>query len=183
MGGWERLLINCIKWLFFGNMKRCILFYLFSISISSFAQTDPNIAPFKRFPSFPPVKLLKADGSTFNKEALPRKSPVMLLLFNPACEHCRHETTELTQNMNLFNKIQIVMATTAPIDSMIAFTKLYALNEFDNIIVGRDEHYFLPTFFRIRNLPFLAFYNKKKELIDVFECAMPIPQIEEIFKR
>ncbi|HEX5655241.1 MAG TPA: thioredoxin [Chitinophagaceae bacterium] len=164
-------------------MKTYFLILLFFNSLIAIAQTDPSIPPFKRFPSFPPVKLLKADGSVFDKEALSRKSPVMLMLFNPACEHCRQETTELTRNMNLFKKVQIVMATSAPFDSMIVFIRNYSLNNFDNIIVGRDEHYFLPTFFRIRNLPFLAFYDKKKGLIDIFEGAMPIPQIAEIFKK
>ena len=71
------------------------------------------------------------------------------------------------------------MSTTFPFDKMVAFYKKYDLDRFNNIIVGKDLGYFLPTFFNIRNLPFLAFYNKKKELISVFEGALPIEKIIE----
>jgi hypothetical protein len=51
------------------------------------------------------------------------------------------------------------------------------LKRFDNIIVGKDVNYMLPVFFDIRNLPFLAFYNRKQELISVFSGALPIDMV------
>jgi thioredoxin-related protein len=110
----------------------------------------------------------------FTKDALKKKSAVMLMIFNPDCEHCQHETSELIKHIDEFSKIQIVMATMMPFTSMISFREKYNLAQYDNIVVGQDIHYFLPSFYKISNLPFLAFYNKKKELISVFEGSMPI---------
>jgi len=155
--------------------KHFLLFIVILISIAGYSQTDSLQPPYKRFPSFPPVNLLLPDSSTlFTKKDLSKKSAALLLIFNPECEHCQHETEELVKHMDEFKKVQIIMATQMPFGSMMAFREKYGLAQFDNIIVGQDIHYFLPGFYKISNLPFLAFYNKNKELISVFEGSMPI---------
>jgi len=163
-------------------MKRYfLLITVLLVTTHSYSQNDPTIPPYKRFPTYPPVKILLADSSYFGKDDLTKKSSVMLMLFSPQCNHCQHETEEILNNIDRFKKIQIVMATMQPFDSMTAFIQKYELDKYDNIIVGRDVQYFLSTFFMIRNLPFLAFYNRKKELISVFEGALPIPQVLDLF--
>lgn len=137
-------------------------------------------APYKRFPTPPPFKLLLTDSSSyFTKDDLSKKKTLMIMLFSPDCEHCQHKTEEIIQHIVAFEKVQIVMSTTLPFEKMVEFYNKYELKRFDNIVVGKDISYLLPTFFNIRNLPFLAFYNKKKELISVFEGAMPIEKIIE----
>ena len=167
------------------DMKKNL--FLFSLLISvqiGFAQLGPDKAPYLRFPSYPPVKLLMTDSvSYFTKENLSKKSPVMLMLFNPQCEHCQHETEEMIKNIDKFKDIQIVMATFMPLDSIITFRKKYKLAKFDNITVAQDIHFFLPNFYMVHSLPFLAFYNKKKELISVFEGSMPIEKVLEELKK
>ena len=148
------------------------------------AQSDSTKAPYLRFPFFPPVKLLLPDSASyFSKNDLPKKSAVMLMLFNPQCEHCQHETEAITKNIDKFKDIQIVMTTFMPFDSMMAFREKYKLAQFDNIIIAQDSHYFLPTYFMISNLPFLAFYNKKKELISVFEGSLSIEKVLQELKK
>jgi hypothetical protein len=66
------------------------------------------------------------------------------------------------------------MATMMPFDSMMSFRERNNLAQYDNIIVGQDIHFFLPTFFMINNLPYLAFYDKKGKLISFFEGTMEI---------
>lgn len=139
------------------------------------AQADSIQPPYKRYPIYPPVKLLLPDSSTYyNKEDLPKKSPVMLMLFSPTCEHCKHETKSMVDQIDKFKGITIVMATSMPFDSMMAFREKFGLARYKNIIVGHDTHYFLFSFFQNRNLPFMAFYNRKKELISAFEGGLPM---------
>lgn len=148
------------------------------ISSISFSQSDSILPPYKKIPVFPPVKLLLPDSvSYFTKADLPKKSAVFLMLFNPDCNHCRHETEEMIKNIDQFRDIQIVMATMMPFDQMIAFRDEYKLADYKNIVVGRDIQYFLNTFFMIRNLPFLAFYDRKKALISANEGSMPIEKV------
>ena len=165
-------------------MKQCLLIFLIAANLSVYSQTDSLQPPYLRFRNFPPVKLLLPDSTSFfNKNVLPKKSPVMLMIFNPQCEHCQHETEQVIKNIDGFKDVQIVMATLMPYDSMMKFREKYNLAQYDNIIVGQDIQYFLPTFYMIEQLPFLAFYNKKKELISVFEGSMPIEKVLEELKK
>ena len=167
-------------------MKRSYLLILTLILyFAGFSQTDslPE-APYKRFPSIPPFKLLLTDSSTYvTKDDLEKKKSVMIMLFSPDCEHCKHETEDIIKHIDAFEKIQIIMSTTLPFDKMVDFYNKYDLKRFDNIIVGKDVNYFFPAFYDIRNLPFLAFYNKKKELISVFSGALPVEKVIEEMKK
>jgi len=156
------------------------LFFVFTVS----AQGDSLQAPYKRFPSFPPVKLLLPDSiSHFTKADLPKKMPIMLMVFSPTCEHCQHETAELINNIDKFKNIFIVMTTSMPFDSMLAYREKYHLERYENIIVAQDTDYFLFTFYQVHNLPFLAFYDKKKELISVFEGGLPMKLVLKEFEK
>jgi hypothetical protein len=166
-------------------MKKCFLVFSLLVFVQiGFAQGDSTKAPYLRFPNFPPVKLLMPDSASFfTKDNLSKKSAVMLMLFNPQCEHCQHETEEIIKTIDQFKGIQIVMATSMLFDSMMTFREKYKLAAYKNITVAQDTHYFLPSYYMIRNLPFLAFYNKKKELISVFEGSMPIAKALEELKK
>ena len=167
-------------------MKKIILSLVSVLFVLiAFSQNDSIQPPYKRFPNFPPVKLLLPDSSSyFTKQDLNKKSPVMLMVFIPHCELCQHETEELIRNIDKFveKDIQVVMATSMLFDSMMAFRERYQLVKYKNIIVAQDPNFFLPSYYSLHNLPFLAFYNKKKELISVFEGSLPMTAILEIFK-
>lgn len=157
----------------------CLLLLLFAA-----AQTDSIAPPYKRFPIYPPVKLLLPDSSSFfTKDQLPKKKPVLLMLFSPTCEHCRKETEELLDNIDRFKHITIVMATSMPFDSMLHFRQRYQLEKYPNIIVGHDTHYFLFSFYQNHNLPLMAFYNRKKELISAAEGGLPMDRILKEFDK
>lgn len=165
-------------------MKKTLLLILSSFMfLSAFSQRDTFPPPYKRFPEFPPVKLLLPDAvSYYTKDDLPKKMPVLLMMFNPQCEHCQHETEEMIKHIDKFKKIQVVMATSMNFDSMRVFRSKYKLADYPNIIVAQDTHFFLFSFFENRTLPFHAFFDKKKQLIKVFEGTVSIPSILEMFK-
>ncbi|MBL7732138.1 MAG: redoxin domain-containing protein [Chitinophagaceae bacterium] len=160
-------------------MRKTILLTVLVVSVSAlFAQQDSIQPPYKKFPVYPPAKLLLPDNTSYyTKDDLPKKKPVMLMLFSPQCEHCQHETEVMTANMDKFDNVHIVMATTAPMPELLAFREKYKLTQFDNIVLCRDQDFFLFTFFALHNFPFHAFYNKKKELISAFEGSMTLEKV------
>jgi hypothetical protein len=162
-------------------MKSLQLFALAMFTcLTGFAQ---NEAPYLKHRSFPPVKLLMADSTTwFTKEDLPKKKQVMVMVFNPMCDHCQEVTQGIVKNIDLFKNIHIVMATSFYFDSLRVFSERYKLNEQKNIVIGYDPTFFMNTFYQLHNLPFLAFYNRKKELISVFEGSMPVGRIIKEFE-
>lgn len=169
---------------FLWNMKNCLIIIglLLIINADSYSQHNHQVdtvpAPAKRSKNFPPVKLLMPDSATyFTKEKLAKNKPVFLMVFHPSCEHCQQEAEEITKNIDRFKGIQIVMSSMVPLSEMKPFTEKYKLAAFDNIIVAQDYSFFLPPFFQFNNLPFLAFYNKKKKLVSTFGGSLSVDKI------
>ena len=84
--------------------------------------------------------------------------------------------------MNDLKKIQFILATYQPMEELVAFQNKYKLNEYSNIQAGRDTKYFLQPFYRIKNLPYLALYNKKGNLITTFEGNVTVDKLVEAFR-
>jgi thioredoxin-related protein len=147
------------------------------------AQADTLTPPYLKHPTLPPFDLLMADSvSHFTKANLPAKSKVLLMIFSPDCSHCQHTAEELSRYKEDMKDITVVMATIHPITDMRKFIEKYKLDSLENVKPGKDVYYLLPSFYSVRNLPFMAFYNKKGKLISVFEGSMSIPKVIRLFK-
>jgi thiol-disulfide isomerase/thioredoxin len=155
------------------------------LGLGVIAQKDSVPQPaYLRFPTVPPLKILRVDSVTyFTKDNLKKNKPSMIMIFNPGCEHCKHEMEEIIKNIDDFKDIQIIMSTPQSFAEMKDFYKEYKLNNYPNIVVGRDEHFVLPSFYFIHSLPFLAFYDKNQKLISVHEGSMTVPKILEEIKK
>jgi len=178
-------------------MKKIFLFsVLISVALFSFSQSDSakkssahsqqedlTLPPYKRFPTVPPLKLLLLDSTSyFTKDDLKKNKPVLIIVFNPDCEHCKHETEEIINNIDSLKNIQIIMATMMPFDLMKSFYEKYDLHRFQNITVGKDVQYTLPSFYQMHFMPYLAMYNKKGNLLATFEGSMKIEDLIHTFK-
>jgi thioredoxin-related protein len=166
-------------------MKKSLLFFvLLAAGFGANAQLD-STRPYLRFPTLPPLQILLTDSTTmFTKEQLPEKTPVLYILFDPGCSHCQHETEELVKHKEDFKNTQIVMVSMprTPFADVTRFINDYKVNELHHVVVGRDIQYFMPSFYTIRNFPFLALYNSKGKLITTFEGTIPMDKILENFK-
>jgi thiol-disulfide isomerase/thioredoxin len=179
-----------------GMKKIFLLFTLISITLFSFSQSDSakkssspgqqeevTLPPYKRFPTIPPLKLLLLDSTSyFTKNNLKKNKPVLIIVFNPDCEHCKYETEEIIKNIDSLKNIQIIMATIMSFDLMKSFYEKYDLQRFQNIIVGKDVQYTLPSFYQMHFMPYLAMYSKKGNLLATFEGSMKMEDLINTFK-
>jgi thioredoxin-related protein len=165
-------------------MKFWIVLLISFYSSVAIGQVDTLQAPYKRFPTLPPIQLLLGDStSKFTKDALPKDKPVMVMLFSPDCSHCQHTAEELLKYREALKDIQIVMATMHSLSDMNAFVSKYRLRELPNLTIGKDIYYLLAPFYAVRNLPYMAFYNAKGDLLSTFEGGLPIPKVVELFNK
>jgi thioredoxin-related protein len=163
-------------------MKLFSIFVALLISFSVAGQTDSIQPTYKRFPTPPPFKLLLTDSTTwFTKADLDKKKPLFLYVFSPECDHCKLTTEDLIKNIDKFKKVQIVMATWLDFTQMKKFYENFQLSRFENITLGRDVNFIMAPFYNIRNLPYMAFYDKKGQLISVFEGGLGIDKVAEKF--
>jgi thioredoxin-related protein len=75
------------------------------------------------------------------------------------------------------------MSSMMSISKIKEFYTTYQLDKLDNLIIGQDREFILGTYYKMKSLPFLAFYDKKGMLIDVFEGALPIDKVLAIYKQ
>jgi len=163
-------------------MKHFLSILFIVACFSAQGQVDTTTPPYKRFPALPPIQILLSDSTTlFTKADLKENKPLLLMVFSPECSHCQHETEEMIAHKNEMKDIQIVLITMYPFDKMRGFISKYKLDELSNVVVGRDINYFTPGFYNIRNLPFMAMYDKKGQLIGGFEGSLSIPEVIQVF--
>jgi len=166
-------------------VKKILSILLFiAISCTAFSQVDTAQPPFKRFPTHPPLQMLLSDSVTkYTKNDLPKKTPVLFMLFSPDCSHCQQTAEEMIKYKDDIKDFQIVMTSLHPLWQMNAFIEKYRLKELENVVIGKDLFNIMPSFYNIKNMPFQAFYNKKGNLITTFEGSMPLLKIIEVFKQ
>ena len=165
-------------------MKRYLLFLILLSALSAHAQKDSIDAPYLRFPSLPPFDLLQTDSVThLTKEKIEKKHNILIMFFSPDCPHCQHQTEDLLTGMDSLKDVQIIMATYQPFEEMTGFYKKYQLAKYPNIRLGRDATFFLPPYYRMKNLPYLALYNKNGILITTFEGNQKVATIVDAFEK
>ena len=141
-------------------------------------------APYLRFPTIPPFRLLKLDSTTYlTKDDIKKHHLTIVMFFSPDCDHCKHQTESILADYADFSDIEIVMATYQPFSEMKEFYTSYHLADHPNIKIGRDEKFFLAPFYKIRNLPYLALYDKKGNLITTFEGTQKVENILKAFQK
>lgn len=166
-------------------MKKQVIFMFllfFTGIISVYAQKDTITPAYQRYPGIPPFTLMALDSTTFTRDALTKNKPVLLMYFSPDCDHCQHQTKDMLADMEQLKQVQILMCSYQPLPQMQAFYKDYALSKYPNILMGRDISYFFPPFFQMKNLPFMALYNKKFVLIKIYEGNHRIEKLSGSFK-
>ncbi len=153
------------------------------ICLAAMAQTDDR-PPYKKIPFFPPVKLLLTDSSTvYQRDDLPKKTPVMLMYFHPKCEHCQHLAAEIAANSEKFRNIHILMATSMQFDSLASFRQKYLPGDHKNIVIAFDPDFFLMHYFQVNRMPFIALYNQRLELISGYDGGLTVDKILKAFSK
>lgn len=136
-----------------------------------------------KFPVHPPLQIMLGDSSKYTKDDLPKKKPVMIMLFHPDCNHCQQSAEEMVMQKDKLKGIHIVMVTTQGIDEMNAFVEKYHLKEIPGLVIGKDIYYLLASFYGARSLPYHALYNKKGRLITAMEGSYSLNTLLDFFKK
>ncbi len=105
-------------------MKRLIsIVLIFAGCQYLMAQNGNAVQPaYLRFPTIPPLSLLKVDSATYiTKEDIKKNRPTLIIIFSPTCDHCKHQTQDILADMDKFKNTEIVMATLQPFEEMKEF--------------------------------------------------------------
>lgn len=143
-----------------------------------YCQADSTKPVYLRFPTIPQFSIYRASDSTvFTRDNLAKRKPTIFIIFSPDCEHCQHETEALIANINKFKGVQIVMVEYLAYEEMVKFYKIYQIEKYPNIIMGRDAKFYLPLFFKVESLPAIYVYDKKGNFKQAFSGSVKMDKI------
>jgi thiol-disulfide isomerase/thioredoxin len=159
-------------------MKRILFLTFLLLAFKGYSQEDTTMPVYKQFPFVPQFTIAKAPDSTvFTRDDLSKKKDVVMMIFNPECEHCQHEIKAITEHMNDFKKVQFVMISYLGFDQLKKFYSDYHIADYPNIVMGKDNKFFFPVFYKIRNLPSIFLYDKKHQFKKSFEGSVKLEDI------
>ena len=152
-------------------MKKLLLFLILTVTITSInAQDYDTIPPYQKdslhIPSF---TVLQTDSVFINDKKIPKDKPVVIIYFSPECGHCQITADEFSKRMKDMKNIFFVWVSYYPLPEIKEFAKKFNLQQFNNIIIGRDPNYTIPSYFRVKFTPFMGVYNKEHHLIQTYQ--------------
>ena len=107
------------------------------------------------------------------------KGPVLVIRFNPECEHCQYEITEILNSNIPVSGINVIMVSSADTDSIRKLFTKFDLSEFPSIIPLVDTSYIFGDIFGSDIVPSNYIYDKKLDLVKVLYGEV---KMETIFK-
>jgi thiol-disulfide isomerase/thioredoxin len=164
------------------------LFASLLLSLFVTAQTHEGItapdtlAPYQKKPTIPPFRIQTPDSSWFSKVNLKDKKPTLILYFSPDCGHCQLETEEVLSKMKDLSELQIVMVTSRPFQDMANFAERYKISRFPSIKIGTDPSHMVTQFYAVKFTPFSALYDRKGQLVKVYEKGIDMPELISLVK-
>jgi len=155
-------------------MKRLILFIALIPALACLNGQPVKNTVKKDIPSF---RIQLQDGKYFNAAELEKNKPLLLVYFDPDCDHCVLFINDLLKNINLFNGVQVVMITYVPLSQTKKFIAQAGLNQYPGIKVGTEGTTFVVRYhYDIVQFPFLALHNTTGSLIATYESEVPTTQ-------
>jgi len=114
--------------------------------------------------SLPPFKMYRSNNSIFSATEIPKDKPVIVIYFDPECDHCQKLMNDVFKKINSFKKAEIVMVTFKPVEEVAAFEKKYKTHNYSNINVGTEgTSYQLRNYYKLVVMPFTALYDKDQK--------------------
>jgi len=144
------------------------LVLLFSGNLSAQIKTNTvtkGIAPFR---------ITLYDGNVYSHTQLAKNKPVMIVYFDPDCDHCHHFVNDLVKNLKAFEQVQVVMITYVPLSLVQKYVRAGGLDRIPQLKVGTEGTQFIVRYhYNIMQFPYLALHSRTGSLIATYESEVP----------
>ena len=112
--------------------------------------------------TIPPFKMTLSNNKILNAADLPKGKPLVLIYFDPDCDHCQKLMTELFKKINSVKKVEMVLITFKSVTEVAAFEKKYTTSKYANMKVGTEGTlFYLKNYYKLVKMPFTALYDSK----------------------
>jgi len=122
----------------------------------------------------PNMKLTKIDGTTLEARGLAGKSKIILIFFQPDCDHCQNEARQIANRLPAFAGYTLYFISGSSLPEIEKFSRDYKLNDQPNInFAGTDGQSIFDNYGGIP-APSIYLYSVEGDLIEKFNGEMEI---------
>lgn len=148
------------------------------------AQTYDSIAPYLRTKEIPSFNILQTDSTWFRAQDLPKNNSTVIIYFNPDCGHCQQTAEKIAEKMNSFKDVTFLWVTyLSPMEEIEAFKKQFKLASYSNVHFGKDPQYYIPSFFRVEQTPFVALYDAKGKYVKAWPMYFTVNELTKSLRK
>ncbi len=147
----------------------------------SMPKVKDSLPAYERNPTIPSFSIEAApDSSIFTNHDLKHKKPLIIIVFSPDCDHCKHFTKELLAKYDMVKHAQIVMVSALNYDMIKKFYENYQIADYPSIKMGRDTNYTLGSFIAVRMFPTVMVYDKHGNFVKRLDSGITVEKIAEL---
>lgn len=127
----------------------------------------------------PDIRAYTRKGEMLTTKDLDGKSNLIVMTFNPTCDHCQEQVYIFEKNIHLFDKTKILlMANNEMYSYLDFFNNVTRYSKYPSINVGVDSADYIKKTYTYTSLPQINVYDKKRKLIKVFHGETPIETLK-----
>lgn len=143
-------------------MKNIFLFIALILSLGSTRMMAQDLPAFAFY---------DAAGKAVTKSTLKPGLPVIVVYFDPDCDHCNKQASMIKAEISKFTGVQMLwVAFPASAEAITAFGRKYFPLQFGkNFFFARDNDYTFDKSFGYSEAPSLYVYNKSWKLVKSFK--------------
>ncbi len=119
--------------------------------------------------NLPSFKFTMLNGTIFTSKNLIPNKPVIVVWFNPACEHCKYELEDIVKNINSFKDITLLFVSEEGLRLLNEFSCGHSLDTILHIKVLHSGYGYFISKFNKPAVPTTYIYSQSHQLIRVFK--------------
>lgn len=123
------------------------------------------------------LNLLSLDSSRFQLTQGQLRQSLLLIVFNPTCDHCQAEAREIKSNIEKLKDVTILMIASVPLKDIHDFSINYGMSELENVHFVYTSPLYGYQFFGGIQLPHLRLYDRNFKMIKSFSGSTSVEDI------
>jgi peroxiredoxin len=127
----------------------------------------------KAIENIPAFEITRLNGTIMTRKDIKPDVPAVFLWFDPTCDHCQEEISDLVKHNQSLRKVQLIMVAETQLDSLIPFAHHYGVDTIAHFTMASDSQGLWKKAFKPNSPPVNFIYSKKGILLErvVGECT------------
>lgn len=119
--------------------------------------------------AFPEMKIQTWDNKFITTDGLMKGTPILFVLFNPGCGHCKDIINAVKGNLGMIKGANIIFLAGKPLQGQLPkFTVEMKLDKTEEIVIAGDQSDVINKVFEYNGIPQIMIYNKDHKLEHIY---------------